>query len=285
LFCVHQEHLSVALALSLPIVCVITKVDSTPPQVYEQVFDVKRTASLLNGKSSRERLTKTGFFLHPGERKTKTSAEPFDVPLPQVNDNGMACELAMGFAAEKACPNGKSSRERLTKTGFFLHPGERKTLTSCLTVCSYTLRRPSAAGQRQWHGLRTRDGFRCREGMSRLPSLEHVKRTASLLNGKSSRERLTKTGFFLHPGERKTLTTMAWLANSRWVSLPRRHVPSSESRTSRARASSYSHERDTVDVCDRELEIGVDGKHLGRVSWSDHVEEGLPGAINMILFH
>lgn len=24
--------------------------------------------------------------------------------LPQVNDNGMACELAMGFAAEKACP-------------------------------------------------------------------------------------------------------------------------------------------------------------------------------------
>lgn len=24
--------------------------------------------------------------------------------LAQVNDNGMACELAMGFAAEKACP-------------------------------------------------------------------------------------------------------------------------------------------------------------------------------------
>lgn len=34
----------------------------------------------------------------------RTSTEPFDVSLPQVNDNGMACELAMGFAAEKACP-------------------------------------------------------------------------------------------------------------------------------------------------------------------------------------
>jgi hypothetical protein len=42
-----------------------------------------------------------------------------------------------------------------------------------------------------------------------------------------------------------------------------------------APGSRVAHERDTVDVCDRELEIGVDGKHLGRVSWSDHVEEGL----------
>ncbi|KWU47195.1 P-loop containing nucleoside triphosphate hydrolase protein [Rhodotorula sp. JG-1b] len=72
-----KEHLSVALALSLPIVCVITKVDSTPPQVYEQT--VKQLVKVLRS---------------PGCRKKPVF----------VNDNGMACELAMGFAAEKACP-------------------------------------------------------------------------------------------------------------------------------------------------------------------------------------
>ncbi|BGP02407.1 hypothetical protein RTBOTA2_003883 [Rhodotorula toruloides] len=72
-----KEHLSVALALSLPIVCVITKVDSTPAPVYEQT--VKQLVKILKS---------------PGCRKKPVF----------VNDVGMACELASGFAAEKACP-------------------------------------------------------------------------------------------------------------------------------------------------------------------------------------
>lgn len=50
---VHQEHLSVALALSLPIVCVITKVDSTPPQVYEQT--VKQLVKVLRSPGCRKK--------------------------------------------------------------------------------------------------------------------------------------------------------------------------------------------------------------------------------------
>lgn len=109
MFCVHQEHLSVALALSLPIVCVITKVDSTPPQVYEQT--VKQLVKVLRSPGCRKKPVFVSLSLDDLPLRSeavlltsKTSAEPFDVPLPQVNDNGMACELAMGFAAEKACP-------------------------------------------------------------------------------------------------------------------------------------------------------------------------------------
>ncbi|GAA5921704.1 hypothetical protein JCM3775_001775 [Rhodotorula graminis] len=72
-----KEHLSVALALSLPIVVVITKVDMTPAPVYEQT--VKQLVKILKS---------------PGCRKKPVF----------VNDEGMACELASGFAAEKACP-------------------------------------------------------------------------------------------------------------------------------------------------------------------------------------
>ncbi|BGP48599.1 hypothetical protein JCM10450v2_004475 [Rhodotorula kratochvilovae] len=72
-----KEHLSVALALSLPIVVVITKIDMTPAPVYEQT--VKQLVKILKS---------------PGCRKKPVF----------VNGTGMACELASGFAAEKACP-------------------------------------------------------------------------------------------------------------------------------------------------------------------------------------
>lgn len=72
-----KEHLSVALALSVPVCCVITKVDSTPAHVLEQT--VKQLAKILKS---------------PGCRKQPVF----------VKDVGMACELAKGFVAEKACP-------------------------------------------------------------------------------------------------------------------------------------------------------------------------------------
>ncbi|GAA5820602.1 hypothetical protein JCM11251_003070 [Rhodosporidiobolus azoricus] len=72
-----KEHLSVALALSLPVVCVVTKVDMTPPPVYEQTC--KQLVKILKS---------------PGCRKK---------PL-WVKDHGMAVEVAQSFAAEKTCP-------------------------------------------------------------------------------------------------------------------------------------------------------------------------------------
>lgn len=72
-----KEHLSVALALSVPVVAVITKVDMTPANVLEQT--VKQLVKILKS---------------PGCRK---------VPVFVKND-GMSCELAQNFVKEKACP-------------------------------------------------------------------------------------------------------------------------------------------------------------------------------------
>ncbi|BGP16621.1 hypothetical protein JCM10213_000463 [Rhodosporidiobolus nylandii] len=72
-----KEHLSVALALSLPVVVVVTKVDMTPAPVYEQT--IKQLVKILKS---------------PGCRKQPVF----------VNDFGMACELASGFAEARACP-------------------------------------------------------------------------------------------------------------------------------------------------------------------------------------
>lgn len=72
-----KEHLSVALALSIPVVVVVTKVDMTPPNVLEQTL--KQLNKVLKS---------------PGCRKQPV----------YVKDVGMAAELATGFVAEKACP-------------------------------------------------------------------------------------------------------------------------------------------------------------------------------------
>ncbi|KAM0752372.1 translation protein [Meredithblackwellia eburnea MCA 4105] len=72
-----KEHLSVALALSVPVVCVVTKVDMTPPNILEQT--VKQLAKVLRS---------------PGCRKQPVF----------VKDMGMACELASSFVTSKACP-------------------------------------------------------------------------------------------------------------------------------------------------------------------------------------
>lgn len=72
-----KEHLSVALALSIPIVVVVTKVDMTPPNVLEQTL--KQLNKVLRS---------------PGCRKTPV----------EVKDVGMAAELAANFVQEKACP-------------------------------------------------------------------------------------------------------------------------------------------------------------------------------------
>lgn len=72
-----KEHLSVALALSVPIVVVVTKIDSTPANILEQTL--KQLNKVLRS---------------PGCRKQPV----------YVKDAGMACELASGFVAAKACP-------------------------------------------------------------------------------------------------------------------------------------------------------------------------------------
>ncbi|PLW12307.1 hypothetical protein PCANC_16886 [Puccinia coronata f. sp. avenae] len=72
-----KEHLSVALALSIPVVAVITKVDMTPANVLEQT--VKQLVKILKS---------------PGCRK---------VPV-FVKNEGMSSELAQSFIKEKACP-------------------------------------------------------------------------------------------------------------------------------------------------------------------------------------
>ncbi|GAA5893492.1 uncharacterized protein JCM6883_003537 [Sporobolomyces salmoneus] len=72
-----KEHLSVALALSLPIVVVVTKVDMTPAPIFEQT--VKQLQKVLRS---------------PGCRKKPVF----------VKDAGMAAELAANFSAEKAAP-------------------------------------------------------------------------------------------------------------------------------------------------------------------------------------
>ncbi|GAA5874808.1 hypothetical protein JCM16303_002993 [Sporobolomyces ruberrimus] len=72
-----KEHLSVALALSLPIVVVITKVDMTPAPIFEQTC--KQLVKILRS---------------PGCRKKPVF----------VKDEGMAAELATNYSAEKAAP-------------------------------------------------------------------------------------------------------------------------------------------------------------------------------------
>lgn len=82
--------------------------------------------------------------------ETRKTGHAFSAAKPIASSQAMPLSLTCGRGTSKGSAdvfdvkrtasllNGKSSRERLTKTGFFLHPGERKTLTSCLTVCSYT---------------------------------------------------------------------------------------------------------------------------------------------------
>lgn len=70
---VHDDQ-SVALALSIPVVCVITKIDMTPPNVTEQTL--KQLVKILKS---------------PGCRKTPVF----------VKDIGMSCELASSFLEEK----------------------------------------------------------------------------------------------------------------------------------------------------------------------------------------
>lgn len=71
------EHLAVALALSVPVVCVVTKVDLAPRNILEQTL--KQLSKILRS---------------PGCRKTPV----------YVKDAGMASELARGFVKERACP-------------------------------------------------------------------------------------------------------------------------------------------------------------------------------------
>ena len=68
-----KEHLSVALALSVPVICVVTKTDMTPPLIQAQTL--KQLQKILRS---------------PGCRKTPVF----------VRDNGMAIELARGFTAK-----------------------------------------------------------------------------------------------------------------------------------------------------------------------------------------
>lgn len=69
-----KEHLSVALALNAPVVCVVTKVDSTPPNVLDATC--KQLSKILRS---------------PGCRKSPVF----------VKNRGMACSLAAEFVQQK----------------------------------------------------------------------------------------------------------------------------------------------------------------------------------------
>lgn len=69
--------MSVALALSVPVICIVTKIDSTPKNVLDQTL--KQLGKVLRS---------------PGCRKLPVF----------VKDTGQALELAAGFVAAKACP-------------------------------------------------------------------------------------------------------------------------------------------------------------------------------------
>lgn len=69
-----KEHLSVSLALNVPVVCVVTKIDSTPANVLDSTL--KQLAKILRS---------------PGCRKQPVF----------VKNRGMACSLAKGFVAQK----------------------------------------------------------------------------------------------------------------------------------------------------------------------------------------
>lgn len=70
-----KEHLSVSLALNVPIVCVVTKIDSTPANVLDSTL--KQLAKILRS---------------PGCRKSPVF----------VKNRGMACSLAKGFVSQKS---------------------------------------------------------------------------------------------------------------------------------------------------------------------------------------
>jgi GTPase SAR1 family protein len=72
-----KEHLSVALALNAPVVCVVTKVDSTPANVLDATC--KQLSKILRS---------------PGCRKSPV----------YVKNRGMACSLAADFVQQKAAP-------------------------------------------------------------------------------------------------------------------------------------------------------------------------------------
>lgn len=69
-----KEHLSVSLALNVPVVCVVTKIDSTPPNVLDATL--KQLSKILRSPGCRK---------HPVFVKSK----------------GMACALAQGFVKQK----------------------------------------------------------------------------------------------------------------------------------------------------------------------------------------
>ena len=69
-----KEHLSVSLALNVPVVVIITKIDSTPANVLDTT--VKQLAKILRS---------------PGCRKSPVF----------VKNRGMACSLAKSFVQRK----------------------------------------------------------------------------------------------------------------------------------------------------------------------------------------
>lgn len=83
-----KEHLSVALALNVPVVCVVTKIDSTPPNVLDTTL--KQLTKILRS---------------PGCRKAPVF----------VKNRGMACSLAKDFVKEKYFMHAVGLESQLTR--------------------------------------------------------------------------------------------------------------------------------------------------------------------------
>jgi GTPase len=110
-----KEHLSVALALSLPIVCIVTKVSfpslsSLFPLLLLllllPVFDLFFSSPFADtAHSSQVDMTPAPVYEQTIKQLVKVLKSPGCRKKPVfVEDHGMACSLAESFATEKACP-------------------------------------------------------------------------------------------------------------------------------------------------------------------------------------
>ena len=96
-----KEHLSVALALSLPIVVVVTKVDMTPAPIYEQTC--KQLVKILKSPGCRRKPVFVSSNNSLVFERSRADQNRFSEST-QVKNEGMAAELAANFVAEKTAP-------------------------------------------------------------------------------------------------------------------------------------------------------------------------------------
>lgn len=97
-----KEHLSVALALSVPVVAIVTKVDMTPANVLDQTL--KQLVKILKSPGCRWiSFRNIATQILTNHYSDETNSMIRKVPVFVKND-GMACEVSQRFIQERVCP-------------------------------------------------------------------------------------------------------------------------------------------------------------------------------------